>query len=328
MIIVTGGAGFVGSNLVAELESRGLGPIIVSDRLRSSGKWKNIAKRQIFDIVPPEALASVLATYKGHVRAIFHLGAISDTTCTDGDAILANNVRLSFDLWDWCCENAVPFIYASSAATYGDGTHGFHDDDSPAGLAALRPLNLYGWSKHMVDRKFAAIAHAGGPTPPIWAGFKLFNVYGPNEYHKGHMSSVVPQLFRQIAQGQRARLFKSNHLDYEDGGQRRDFVWVGDVVDAMLWQLESGRESGIFNLGTGTARSFGDLARAVYAALDRPAEIEFVEMPPHLKDCYQYFTQADIGRLRSGGWTRDVTSLERGVRTYVENYLTADDPHR
>jgi len=327
MLIVTGGAGFIGSVLVAELERRALGPIIVSDRLGVDGKWKNIAKRELFDLVLPQGLGSTLARHRAQIRGVFHLGAISETTATDGDAVVENNIRLSFDLWDWCAANRVPFVYASSAATYGDGKRGFRDDDTAEGLAALRPLNLYGWSKHVVDRKFVALARAGEPAPPLWAGFKLFNVYGPNEYHKGPMRSVVVQVYEQIIRGGPARLFKSDRPDYADGGQMRDFVWVGDAVDAMVWQLEHGRQSGIYNLGTGAARSFKDLVQAVFTSLGRPAEIEYIEMPPHLKGRYQYFTEAPMERFRAAGWGSNSTSLEDGVDRYIRQYLATADPY-
>jgi ADP-L-glycero-D-manno-heptose 6-epimerase len=325
MIVITGGAGFIGSVLAAELEARGLGPLMISDWLGTGEKWKNIAKRTLHEIVPPPQLAATLEAYAGQITGVFHMGAISETSWTDGDAIVENNVRLSIDLWNWCAKHSVPFIYASSAATYGGGEAGFKDDNDPAALAALRPLNLYGWSKQVVDRRFIDVARTGGPAPPRWAGFKFFNVFGPNEYHKGPMRSVVVQVFEGMLQGKPASLFKSSNPNYADGGQMRDFVWVHDVVDAMIWFYQHGRDGGIYNLGSGKARSFADLATAVFEAAGRKPEIRYIDMPESLKDRYQYFTEGDMGRLRAAGWPRNSTSLEQGVEEYVRHYLSKSD---
>ena len=219
-------------------------------------------------------------------------------------------------------------IYASSAATYGDGSVGFDDDGSPEGLARLRPLNPYGWSKHAFDRYVARTVTEGSRTPPQWAGLKFFNVYGPNEGHKGEQASVIAKLHPQVVDGQPARLFKSHRSDYVDGGQVRDFIWVEDCVDVMLWLAENRIVSGLFNVGTGQARSFADLARATFAAMGREAVIEYIDMPEALRDRYQYFTQASIGRLRAAGYQKPFTSLEEGVRRYVTGFLGAVDPHR
>ena len=328
MLIVTGGAGFIGSNLLAELEARGLGPLVVIDELGSGDKWRNLAKRALYDVAPPARLPEILARYAPRVSGIFHLGAISDTTWTDGNAIVEHNIRLSFDLWDWCASHRIPLIYASSAATYGDGAAGFDDAQSCEALARLRPLNLYGWSKHVVDRKFLAVASSGGPAPPHWAGFKFFNVYGPNEYHNWPMRSVALQLFEQINRGEPARLFKSGRPDCVDGGQLRDFVWVDDVTDAMIWMFQSGAQSGVFNVGSGKARSFAELARAVFEALGKESHLQFIDMPPHLQERYQYYTEARLDRLRVAGWRRNTTSLEHGVRAYVRGYLVQEDRYR
>lgn len=328
MIVITGGAGFIGSVLAAEIERRALGPVVIADWLGDQDKWKNISKRQIHDLVSPCNLIAALGAYGKDVKAIFHMGAISDTSCRHGDEIVENNLRMTFDLWNWCCINRVPFIYASSASTYGDGTQGFNDDCSSGALAALRPLNLYAWSKHVADRKFAALDAASGPTPPLWAGFKFFNVFGPNEYHKGEMRSVVYKTFERIRSGNSAILFKSDRRDVSDGGQMRDFVWVDDVVDAMIWFYQSSPRSGIYNLGSGHARSFADLAAAVFSSMGLPLAIEYVEMPEALKGGYQYFTRASMDRLRTAGWKTPSTSLEQGVETYVRYYLLANDRYR
>lgn len=325
MLIVTGGAGFIGSNLLAGLEAHDMGPLIVVDTLGTGDKWRNIAKRSLHDVIEPRALPRFLEVHSASIAGIFHIGAVSDTTCTDADAIVESNIRCSLDLWDWCAAHRVPLIYASSAATYGDGSKGFHDAQTNEELAQLRPMNLYGWSKHLVDRKVLSIATAGGRTPPVWAGFKFFNVYGPNEYHKGAMRSVVLQVFEQIGRGEPARLFRSAHAEYADGGQLRDFVWVDDVVNAMIWIFKDGHQSGIFNLGSGKARSFADVARAVFAALGKRPQIEFVDMPEELKGRYQYFTEARMNRLQAAGWRRDATLLEDGVRQYVCDYLATTD---
>lgn len=328
MIVVTGGAGFIGSNIVAALEERGMGPIAVCDRLRSGDKWRNLAKREVVDIVPPEGLFAFLDGHRNAVRAVVHMGAISSTTETDADLVIATNFRLSVDLWRWCAERGVPFIYASSAATYGDGSRGFVDDPDPAAMALLRPLNPYGWSKLLFDRRVARLLAEGGERPPQWAGLRFFNVYGPNESHKGRMASVVSHMYPAAKVGKPAVLFKSHHPDYADGGQMRDFVWVGDCVEVALWLLDSPRVSGLFNCGTGEARSFADLAGAVYRALGRNAEIEYVPTPETIRDKYQYFTQADIARLRAAGFTRPFTPLEEGVTRYVRDFLDAADPYR
>jgi ADP-L-glycero-D-manno-heptose 6-epimerase len=330
MYLVTGGAGFIGSNLIAALAARGA-EVVVADRLRRGEpgreKWRNIARHTIAGIVPPDQLEAWLGTTPP-IEAVFHMGAISDTTVTDGDLVAASNLTLSLELWTWCARRGIPFVYASSAATYGDGAQGFDDDASPEALAALRPLNLYGWSKLAFDRRVAQMLGRGQPAPPQWAGLRFFNVYGPNEYHKGRMQSVVAHKYAQIAAGEPATLFASDRPDIADGGQRRDFVHVDDVVAVALWLLDNPGVSGLFNVGAGTARSFEDLVLAVYAALGREPEIRYVPMPEDLKGRYQYFTEARLDRLRAAGYARNTIALEEGVGRYVRDALASPDPHR
>jgi ADP-L-glycero-D-manno-heptose 6-epimerase len=326
MILVTGGAGFIGSNLVAALCERGVS-VAVSDRLRSNEKWRNLAKADFRELVEPEALDAWLAG-RGRLDAIVHLGAISATTERDADLIFDVNVRLSTRLWEWCAAHDTPFIYASSAATYGAGAQGFDDLQQVAALAQLRPLNAYGWSKHYFDRRVLAGLAAGQGAPPQWVGLKFFNVYGPNEYHKGTMQSVVAQKYPLVATGQPVTLFRSHHPDYPDGGQMRDFIYVEDCVDVILWLLERPQVSGLFNLGSGRARSFSDLARAIAAAAGVPARIEFIPMPEAIRPNYQYYTEARMQKLRDAGYDRPFTSIEDGVRRYVEGYLALADKYR
>jgi ADP-L-glycero-D-manno-heptose 6-epimerase len=328
MILVTGGAGFIGSNLLAGLEAQGARELVCVDWFGTGDKWKNVAKRVLADVVRPDDLADFLAARKGKIETIFHMGANSATTETDVDSIIRTNIRATLDLWDWCTANGASFIYASSAATYGDGTNGFDDDPSPAALAKLQPLNPYGWSKHMVDRRVADLLRdKNAARPRQHAGLKFFNVYGPNEGHKGGMRSVVHQVQPVAAKGEAFPLFRSHREGIPDGGQQRDFIWVGDVVDVMLWLRDHPKVSGLFNLGTGHARSFLDLATAVYAALGKNAQIAWRDTPEAIRDKYQYFTQAKMERLRAAGYTRQFTSLEDGVRKYVLDHLVKEDPY-
>jgi ADP-L-glycero-D-manno-heptose 6-epimerase len=325
MILVTGGAGFIGSNLHAALLRRGHETVVV-DRLGSDGKWRNLAKHPPARLIPPVDLDTFLES-RPALEVVFHLGANSDTTATDGDAVWATNVELSRNLWHWCTIHGVRFIYASSAATYGDGAAGFDDDPTVAALEKLRPLNLYGWTKHAFDLRIAHAIALHRPHPPQWAGLKFFNAYGPNEYHKGRMISVVKLKHDEVAAGGPARLYRSTEPGLADGEQRRDFIWVGDVVDTMLWLLDTPSVSGLFNVGTGQARSYLDLAHAVCDAAGKPRKVEFIDMPVPLRGQYQSFTQASIGRLRAAGYPGQFTPLEEGVRRYVQDHLTPPDPY-
>ncbi|MEI8395689.1 MAG: ADP-glyceromanno-heptose 6-epimerase [Rhodospirillaceae bacterium] len=327
MIVVTGGAGFIGSNLLAGLERQGTPRFAVCDRFRTADKWRNLAKREVCALVPPDRLFTFLDEQAGQVDVIYHLGAISATTERDVDLIVANNFNLSVDIWRWCARNDTRLIYASSAATYGDGALGFDDDGSPEALARLRPLNPYGWSKHAFDRFVARALAEGARTPPQWAGLKFFNVYGPNEYHKGEQASVISKLYPLIKAGNSARLFKSHRPDYSDGGQLRDFIWVEDCVSVMLWLGANRNVSGLFNVGTGQARSFADLARATFTAAGLEPRIDYVDMPEALRDRYQYFTQANMTKLSAAGYQTPFTSLEDGITRYVTGFLGATDPY-
>ncbi len=329
MIVVTGGAGFIGSNLVAGLEAAGIGPLVVCDQLGDGDKWRNLAKRRLYDIVPPAELFAWLDAAGQSISCVFHLGAISATTARDADAVVATNVRFSQRLWQWCADHGAPYIYASSAAVYGDGALGFDDDESDETLSRLRPLNLYGWSKLLFDR-WAIQERATGAraVPPQAVGLRFFNVYGPNEYHKGAQQSVVPQFYRQIVETGRARLFGSARPDIADGDQRRDFVDVDDCVDVMLWLFRNPSVSGIYNVGSGAARSFRDLAETVFRVVGVAPRIDYVDLPEAVRAQYQYFTQARVDRLRAAGYDRDYTSLENGVTRYIESYLAATDPYR
>ena len=237
---------------------------------------------------------------------------------------MVNNIRLTLDLWEWCAANSTRLIYASSAATYGDGSAGFSDDQSPAALAALRPLNAYGWSKHVVDRRVAEDVVRGRPVPSQWAGLKFFNVYGPNEAHKNEMQSVVGKICPVIEAGGTVTLFKSHNPSYQDGGQLRDFVYVKDCVATIGWLLQNPKVTGLFNVGTGAARSFLDLVDAVGAAIGRSPKLRFVDTPAQLRDKYQYFTQADISKLRAAGFNQPFHSLEEGVRDFVQSLRGAE----
>ncbi|GAB3118658.1 ADP-glyceromanno-heptose 6-epimerase [Novispirillum itersonii] len=328
MYVVTGGAGFIGSNILAALEARGAEDLVVVDRLRDGEKWRNIVKREIVDIVHPEHIFGFLDLHKKKLKAIIHMGAISATTERDADKIVTNNFDLSIALYRWCALHDVRFIYASSAATYGDGSVGFDDDSSVEHLARLRPLNAYGWSKHLFDRRVSRRILQGNPVPPQWAGLKFFNVYGPNEYHKGAQSSVVSQVFPHARENTHFNLFRSHNPGYADGGQLRDFIWVGDVVDVVMWLLDNPGVSGLFNVGTGKARSFLDLASAVYRAMGKEPNIRFVDTPVAIRDKYQYFTEARMDRLHAAGYQKPFTSLEDGVRQYVSGFLNTSDPYR
>ena len=329
LILVTGGAGFIGSNIVARLTENPDLDVVVCDRLRDadSGKWRNLSKHPIADFIAPEALFEWLDRRTGDVAAIVHMGAISSTTEVDADKIIHTNFSLSRDLFRWCVNHQRRLIYASSAATYGDGSQGFADRDDPPALAALRPLNAYGWSKTLFDL-YAARAAARDRAPPQWAGLKFFNVYGPNETHKGAMKSVAAQIWPQASVGETVRLFKSHREGYADGGQLRDFVYVRDVADVVAWLLAAEQVSGVFNLGSGQARSFKDLAEAVFKAAGHAPKLEYYDMPEALRDRYQYFTQAEMGRLKQAGYDRPMTSLEDGIEDYVRHYLSQPDPYR
>ena len=328
MIVVTGGAGFIGSNVVAALEEKGESEIVVCDTLGEGDKWRNVARRELAGIVAPDSLFGFLEERRGAVDMVFHMGAVSSTTATDADLVVASNFGFSLGLWEWCARAGARLVYASSAATYGDGAAGFDDDGSVDGLRRLRPLNLYGWSKHLFDRRVARLSAEGGPAPPQWVGLKFFNVFGPNEYHKGPMRSVAHQIYERVAAGDPVRLFRSHRPDYEDGGQMRDFVPVDECVEAMMWLRDRPDVSGLFNLGTGAARSFSDLARAVCAAMDAEPRIEFVDAPERLRDGYQYFTEARMEKLRAAGYGRRFRPLEDAVASYVRDYLAESDPHR
>jgi ADP-L-glycero-D-manno-heptose 6-epimerase len=320
MHLVTGGAGFIGSNIAAALAERGA-DVVVCDWLGTGGKWQNLAGVRLHDLVLPEDLAPWLAVHARDLAGIVHMGAVSATGETDADKLVRHNIQLSLRLWAVAAAQQVPFVYASSAATYGDGSRGFADDASPEALALLRPLNPYAWSKHVVDCRFIADVEAGRPQPAQWAGLKLFNVYGPNEAHKGDMRSVVHKVYPKVAAGEAVELFRSHDPRYDDGGQMRDFVYVKDCVAAVLRLLDSAGVSGLFNLGTGKARSFRDLVLAVGRAAGREPRIRYIDMPEEMRGRYQYFTQADMRKLASAiGWS-PIHALEDGVSDYVSRHL-------
>ena len=327
MYVVTGGAGFIGSNIVADLAAAG-SEVVVCDWLRSDERWRNLARHDVADIVLPEDLPRWLTLHGDAVEAIIHMGANSSTTETDVDLIVRQNVRATLDLLEWCTTARKRFIYASSAATYGDGTAGFEDFSTPEELRQLRPLNAYGWSKHLVDRRIAYLSTRSAALPPQYVGLKFFNVYGPNEYHKGSMMSAVARSLPLVQRGEPMKLFRSGHPDYTDGGQLRDFVYVRDCVAVVRWLLGQPQVSGLFNVGSGRARSWLDLAHALFAAAGREPRIEFIDMPATLAPKYQYFTEARLDRLRAAGYTAGFTSLETGVADYIQEYLAARDPHR
>lgn len=326
MLLVTGGAGFIGSNMVASLNEAGRTDIVVNDLLGSDGKWRNLQKRQIADFVPPQDLMRWLDGRK--LEGVIHLGAISSTTASDGDAVMENNFRLSLNLLDWCTAAKVPFIYASSAATYGDGEQGFNDNWQLPELRKLKPMNLYGWSKHLFDLALIDRVSKKQKLPPQWAGLKFFNVFGPNEYHKGDMMSLVAKRFDDAKNNRVVQLFKSHRDGIADGDQQRDFIFVDDTVSVMNWLLATPSVSGLFNVGTGHARSFKDLVTSVFTALGKTPNIEYVPMPEAIRNSYQYFTQSSVDNLRRAGYNAGFTPLEEGVKRYVTQFLDQQDRYR
>ncbi len=329
IVFVTGGAGFIGSNIVAKLaEDRDL-DVVVCDRLREAdlGKWRNIAKAPIGDFVAPEHMFDWLEKRWHDIELVVHMAAVSSTTEPDADKVIHSNFTLSRDLFRWCTDHQRRFVYASSAATYGAGESGFDDDNGYEALADLRPLNTYGWSKALFDL-FAARQASRDYAPPQWVGLKFFNVYGPNEEHKHAMKSVASQIWPKVRDGHAVQLFKSYRKDIPDGGQTRDFVYVRDAADVTRWLLDNPQVSGVYNLGSGQARSFEAMTREVFKAAGKPVQIEFTPMPPAIRDKYQYFTEAKMGRLRDAGYVAPLTTLEAGIGDYVGRFLSRSDPHR
>lgn len=324
MYLVTGATGFIGSNLLYAMQQRGYNNIVAVDDFGTGSKWRNVAKRGALRFVLPGQLDTFLASHAFELKGIFHLGAISSTTETDVDKIVVSNFQLTVSLFEFCIEHNIPLIYASSAATYGAGEHGFVDRDDLLFLSALRPLNPYGWSKNSVDKYLASKLNKSTNQTQI-VGLKFFNVYGPNEYHKGMQMSVVRHFFEQYRQTGKVRLFKSYRDDCRDGEQRRDFVWVGDCVDVMLWMLEHPQVNGIFNVGTGHATSYNTVAESIARSMGIEPNIEYIEMPDSVRNQYQYFTEADLTKLRSVGYDKPFTTVPEGVGEYVGKYLNTDD---
>ncbi|MHB8527951.1 MAG: ADP-glyceromanno-heptose 6-epimerase [Caulobacteraceae bacterium] len=329
LVFVTGGAGFIGSNIAAKLAEDHALDVVVCDWLgdSESGKWRNLAKHPVGDILPPEEMWAWLDRHGREVELVIHMGAVSSTTESDADKVVRTNFGLSRDLFRWCADHQRRFLYASSAATYGDGSLGFDDTQDWESLSSLRPLNPYGWSKALFD-VFVIRQAARGYAPPQWVGLKFFNVYGPNEEHKGAMRSMVSQIWPDVAAGRTVKLFRSYNEAYADGGQKRDFVHVRDAVDVVAWLAGHESVNGILNLGTGQARSFKDLAEAVFKAAGQAPRIDYIEMPETLRERYQYFTEARTHRLREAGYSAPFAPLEEGIADYVGGYLSKRDRYR
>ena len=322
MIIVTGGAGFIGSAFVWRLNQEGIGDIVIVDRLGTTDKWKNLVNLRFVNYIHKDDFHEMIYndTVRFDVDAIVHMGACSSTTERDADYLWQNNNVYTGLLAEYAIEHGIRFIYASSAATYGDGTQGFSDDHGK--INKLKPINMYGYSKQVFDLR--TLKHSWENNI---AGIKFFNVFGPNEYHKGDMTSVIFKAFHQIKETGKVRLFKSYLPQYPDGGQLRDFVYVKDCIDVMWWLFKNQDVNGIFNLGTGKARTWNDLINAVFAAMGIKPNIEYIEMPESLRNQYQYFTQAEMDKLGQSGCPVDFSTLEDSVRDYVVNYLQQNDPH-
>jgi ADP-L-glycero-D-manno-heptose 6-epimerase len=316
MIIVTGAAGFIGSCVASRLNQAGYANLILTDNLRENDKWKNLRHLNFEDYLDRAQVPDFLKGASG-VEAIIHMGACSSTTERDAGYLMENNYRYTLRLAQHCLQHNIRFIYASSAATYGGGEKGYEDDE--ARLPELLPLNMYGYSKQVFDLK----ARRQGWLSKI-CGLKFFNVYGPNEYFKDDMASVIFKAFNQIRESGRVRLFKSHRPEFKDGEQLRDFVYVKDVVEAILFLLQHPQVSGVFNIGSGRARSFNDLVTATFNAMGLPVNIEYIDMPPAIRDRYQYFTEAKMNKLRGKGFDKLFHSLEDGVKDYVQNYLMKD----
>lgn len=311
MILITGGAGFIGANVAAALD--GSEPIAICDRFGSDDRWMHLRHILVDRFVFPEEIDTFLDEDGGDISAVIHMGAISATTERDVDLIVRTNLQFSLKLWQFCARRQIPFIYASSAATYGNGEHGFDDRSDDAYLRGLRPLNAYGWSKLAFDRQVLAMVRRREPAPSQWAGLKFFNVYGPRESHKGSMRSVATSNFQKLRDGERLKLFRSDRSDYTDGGQMRDFIFVEDCVAVIRWMLANAFEPGLFNVGTGKACSWLDLGNAMFAALGREPQIDFIDMPANLIGRYQYFTEARMERLAAIGAPVPSTDLMAGV---------------
>jgi len=318
MIVVTGAAGFIGSYLVGKLNKAGYNDLILVDKIDNPLKELNLVHKKYRNFIDRDNFFKWLINHSSDVEFIFHLGARTDTVGQEPELYQQLNLIYSQRLWNICSEIQVPLLYASSAATYGNGEEGF--SDSHQNISNLRPLNLYGWSKHDFD----VWALKQFRTPPFWAGMKFFNVYGPNEYHKGRMASVVLHAFETIRETGKMKLFRSHHSDYKDGEQSRDFIFVDDIADVMMFFMENQKNKGIFNVGTGKARSFMDLTTSVFNSMNLTPDISFIDCPIDLRGRYQYFTEADIQKLRDIGYTKPFTELESGVEQYVGEFLMAE----
>ena len=320
MRIVTGGAGFIGSALIAALNKRQITDILVVDELGTDRKWKNLRNLSFTDYVEKDDFLEMVIEDKldSSIDAFFHLGACSDTTETNASYLIKNNYEYSKLLAQWATADNIRFIYASSAATYGDGSAGFSDDQEK--IEILRPLNMYGYSKHLFD----LWARRTGLLKKI-VGLKYFNVFGPNEYHKADMRSFCIKAFEQITSTGKVRLFKSYKPEYADGEQKRDFIYVKDAVDMTLFFYDNPQLSGLFNIGTGKARTWNDLVKAVFAAMGKELNIEYIEMPESIRNQYQYFTEANITKLQKAGYNKETTPLEDAIKDYVQSYLQTDE---
>lgn len=317
MIIVTGGAGFIGSCIVRTLNDVGIKDIIIVDNISSTDKWMNMRNKKYIRYVHKSKLLDEIHSYEG-VTAIIHMGAQSSTTEKNFDYLWNNNFEYTKALWNYCAEKRISFIYASSAATYGDGASGF---DDYMDIDNLRPLNGYGYSKHLFD---LWVKHQAKNFPAQYVGLKFFNVYGPNEYFKGSMASMILHGYKQIREFGRIKLFKSYNPDYKDGGQLRDFIYVKDICNVVYWLLQNPHVNGLFNVGTGRAQSFFELAQAIFHALGSDSTIDYIDMPEHLKKRYQYYTKAEMKKLREVGYDKEFMDIEAGVRAYVLGYLNKD----
>jgi ADP-L-glycero-D-manno-heptose 6-epimerase len=315
MIVITGAAGFIGSCVTSRFNAANITDLVLVDDFKQNQKKENYSHKKYSLMIERDEFVEWLKKNSHAVKFVIHIGARTDTTEFNVEIFNRLNLNYTKALWEICSDNNIPLVYASSAATYGLGEHGYTDDEKKIPL--LKPLNPYGDSKNDFDKW----ALEQKKSPPFWYGLKFFNVYGPNEYHKGRMASVIFHSFHQISSSGKVKLFRSHRPDYKDGGQLRDFVYVKDVVEVIMFLYKHKPTSGIYNLGSGKARSFEDLAKAVFSALNKDPHIEYIDTPADIRDKYQYFTEADMSKLKKSGYSDDFYSLEDGVKDYVQNYL-------